>query len=396
VIGEGDTQRGDNVVRYIYSGNQKVAMVRKGANGTETMYYFINNGQGTPVMIVNEAGAVVSRITMDEWGNITPVEHANLNEINYTGKKYDPATGLYYFNQRYYDPRIGRFLTEDPAGQAFNPYLYAGNNPLMYVDPDGEFFTEIFSALLPGLGTIIGAALDAGTISAGINAGTQLAFTGKIDGQGVLNAFGSGALSGGLSAGIGELGTALNLGNDLAFKTVAHGISGGIQSAVGGGSFGAGFVGGAVGNIGGHFMGDDLVGRTAVGGLAGGAGAWAAGGDFGMGFQAGAYNAMYNYWIHDRIREAYFKSGAEFLDWHYFRNAYNDPSQATVKMTWFESLLHGGHDKYISPDGHHEAVYNNGRLVGGSDRGTYNYYNPRTRPFMHTMKDVMPSFILGN
>ncbi|NBV84127.1 hypothetical protein EBR57_08425, partial [bacterium] len=29
VIGEGDTQRGDNVVRYIYSGNQKVAMVRK-------------------------------------------------------------------------------------------------------------------------------------------------------------------------------------------------------------------------------------------------------------------------------------------------------------------------------------------------------------------------------
>ncbi|NBV84664.1 hypothetical protein EBR57_11230, partial [bacterium] len=90
VIAEGDTQRGDNVVRYIYSGNQKVAMVRKGANGTETMYYFINNGQGTPVMIVNEAGAVVSRITMDEWGNITPVEHANLNEINYTGKKYDP------------------------------------------------------------------------------------------------------------------------------------------------------------------------------------------------------------------------------------------------------------------------------------------------------------------
>jgi hypothetical protein len=52
----------------------------------------------------------------------------------------DPETGLYYFNQRYYDPSLGRFLTEDPAGQGLNPYAYAGNSPLMYVDPDGEFF----------------------------------------------------------------------------------------------------------------------------------------------------------------------------------------------------------------------------------------------------------------
>ena len=112
-------------------------MVRKDKSGNEQVYYFVNNGQGTPVMIVNDAGAVVSRITVDEWGNPSPVEYGNMNEVNYTGKKYEPATGLYYFNQRYYDPRIGRFLTEDPAGQAFNPYLYAANNPLMYVDPDG-------------------------------------------------------------------------------------------------------------------------------------------------------------------------------------------------------------------------------------------------------------------
>jgi RHS repeat-associated protein len=55
----------------------------------------------------------------------------------HTGKKLDPATELYYFNQRYYDPEIGRFLTEDPAGQYMNPYLYAANSPLNYYDPDG-------------------------------------------------------------------------------------------------------------------------------------------------------------------------------------------------------------------------------------------------------------------
>lgn len=142
IIAEGDTQRGDYTVRYIYSGNQKVAMVRKDATGTEKLYYFINNAQGTPVMITNDQGATVSKITLDEWGNLNQVEYGNLNEVNYTGKKYEPATGLYYFNQRYYDPRIGRFLSEDPAGQAFNPYLYAGNNPMMYTDPDGKWFFE--------------------------------------------------------------------------------------------------------------------------------------------------------------------------------------------------------------------------------------------------------------
>ena len=91
-------------------------------------------------MITNDQGTAVSKITLDEWGNLNQVEYGNLNEVNYTGKKYEPATGLYYFNQRYYDPRIGRFLTEDPAGQSFNPYLYAGNNPMMYTDPDGEWF----------------------------------------------------------------------------------------------------------------------------------------------------------------------------------------------------------------------------------------------------------------
>ena len=105
----------------------------------------------------------------------------------------DVATGLYYFNQRYYDAELGRFIQEDPAGQGLNPYAYCGNSPLIYTDPDGEWFTELFSAICPGLGTLLGAALDGGCISAAVNAGAQLATTGRINGQGVLNAFGSGS-----------------------------------------------------------------------------------------------------------------------------------------------------------------------------------------------------------
>ena len=48
--------------------------------------------------------------------------------------------GLYYMNARYYDPTIGRFLSEDPLGLGggdLTLYSYAGNNPMVFVDPSG-------------------------------------------------------------------------------------------------------------------------------------------------------------------------------------------------------------------------------------------------------------------
>jgi RHS repeat-associated protein len=127
-------------VRYIYSGNQKVAMARpknlSDLNAGEDIYYFVNNAQGTPVLIVDAAGKSVSKINLDEWGNPGTVEGSRA-EINYTGKKLDARTGLYYFNQRYYDPEIGRFLTEDPAGDSVNPYMMVANNPNSFIDPLG-------------------------------------------------------------------------------------------------------------------------------------------------------------------------------------------------------------------------------------------------------------------
>ena len=57
----------------------------------------------------------------------------------FTGKEYDPETGLYYFNARWYDQSIGRFISEDPVRDPNNPnlYTYARNNPLRFIDPTG-------------------------------------------------------------------------------------------------------------------------------------------------------------------------------------------------------------------------------------------------------------------
>lgn len=79
----------------------------------------------------------------------------SLNTGFYTGKEIDPDTGLYYFNARWYDPDLGRFITEDPIKDGTNWHVYCRNNPLKYVDPTGlepdedlldeeiDYYTEI-------------------------------------------------------------------------------------------------------------------------------------------------------------------------------------------------------------------------------------------------------------
>jgi RHS repeat-associated protein len=58
----------------------------------------------------------------------------------YTGQEYDSASGLYYYNNRWYDASLGKFISQDPisfsAGDT-NLYRYCGNNPVNYTDPSG-------------------------------------------------------------------------------------------------------------------------------------------------------------------------------------------------------------------------------------------------------------------
>ena len=69
----------------------------------------------------------------------------------FTGKERDQETGLDYFGARYYRANTGRFTTVDPVytwrenlldPQRWNRYTYARNNPLRYIDPNGEQVAE--------------------------------------------------------------------------------------------------------------------------------------------------------------------------------------------------------------------------------------------------------------
>jgi YD repeat-containing protein len=71
-------------------------------------YYYLYNGHGDVVQIVNGAGTIVNSYTYDEWGNITSQTEGITHELKYCGEPFDSETGFYYLRARYYDPSVGR------------------------------------------------------------------------------------------------------------------------------------------------------------------------------------------------------------------------------------------------------------------------------------------------
>jgi RHS repeat-associated protein len=97
--------------------------------------------QGSIRQIVDNGGALLNQITYDSYGNITHQTNPSVTfRFGYTGREWDGETGQYYYRARYYDARVGRFLSTDPigfsAGDA-NLYRYVGNSPTNATDPSG-------------------------------------------------------------------------------------------------------------------------------------------------------------------------------------------------------------------------------------------------------------------
>jgi RHS repeat-associated protein len=140
--------------------------------------------------------------------------------FQFAGRLLDSATGLYYFNARFYDPSIARFTTKDSARPnvqdppTFNSYAYARDNPLKYSDPTGldwNIWDSIAVGLLIGLAIVatvptLGASyfLAAGAIGA-IAAGADEAAP-VLDDFAVQNSGGGGIDIGGFWAGSGGSG----------------------------------------------------------------------------------------------------------------------------------------------------------------------------------------------
>jgi RHS repeat-associated protein len=93
------------------------------------------------MQVIREDGTVVNRYDYDAFGNAVAANTSEQveNRYRFQGREYDAHRGDYYFRNRTYIPEWGVFTGPDALVQieANGPYLFANNNPLRFVDPEG-------------------------------------------------------------------------------------------------------------------------------------------------------------------------------------------------------------------------------------------------------------------
>ncbi|MCP4490004.1 MAG: RHS repeat-associated core domain-containing protein, partial [Gammaproteobacteria bacterium] len=151
------SERGD--VDYYYDGNSVIE--ERNTDGTLLAHYryadrlfrldtpggtqyYHHDALGSTVNLTGSTGSAEVSYKLDPWGHILNQPGTTVNRHVFTGQEHDENTGLIYFDSRYYDPDIVRFITQDayPGEQGIpssrHRYVYVYSNPAVYIDPNGH------------------------------------------------------------------------------------------------------------------------------------------------------------------------------------------------------------------------------------------------------------------
>ncbi|MCX5722216.1 MAG: RHS repeat-associated core domain-containing protein, partial [Nitrospirae bacterium] len=278
-----------NCTRFIWTGSTRIATIA--SNGA--VNYWHGDHLGSSSVITDAAGNKVQTITYYPYGGTNRNESSSNPVIDvpykYTGKELDVSTGLYYYEARYYDPTLGRFISADTIvphasdPQSYNRYSYVRNNPLLYIDPTGhkfKFSKFLGNPIVRGVGwafapgamafldkttrpyAIATAAVVASIYTGGAAAPAFASLTGSVFAGAVIGGAVGGAVGGvvgstgsalsgnhvnwgtSILAGAagGALGGAVGLSQDSFLTLMGRGVTGGVTSAIRGGNFGIGFA----------------------------------------------------------------------------------------------------------------------------------------------------------
>ena len=109
------------------------------------------------LVLESSTRTIAQRIDYDEYGQITNDTNPGFQPFGYAGGLYDVNTNLTRFGARDYNPQTGRWMTKDPIrfeGGDTNLYGYVLNDPVNFVDVDGEFAIPAAIATV-GVGAIV-------------------------------------------------------------------------------------------------------------------------------------------------------------------------------------------------------------------------------------------------
>lgn len=119
------------------------------------VYSMIQDHQNSVTRVVDAQGAVVERYEYDAYGKRNIFDASGVpqsssqvgNPYGYTGRFHDDESGLVYFRNRHYSPKLGRFITTDRIGlwgdalNVGNGYAFTGSRPMTMSDPTGDIGT---------------------------------------------------------------------------------------------------------------------------------------------------------------------------------------------------------------------------------------------------------------
>ncbi|CAE6753069.1 RHS repeat-associated core domain-containing protein [Paraburkholderia haematera] len=123
---------------YPESGLDELTYRRIGDDASQDRYV-LRDANNNVIALTDANQQSQTQYRFEPYGATTQTGVADPNPQQFTGREND-GTGLYYYRNRYYNPSIGRFISEDPIGYASgqtNAYAYVNGNPVQFNDPFG-------------------------------------------------------------------------------------------------------------------------------------------------------------------------------------------------------------------------------------------------------------------
>ena len=263
-IGNLYEEKGGKVLYHVFAGGEQVctfetnSLLYGGSDTNRVGYYYNEDNLNTSSALSDSSKSQIEVNVYYPFGRTqtaTPQAPFQVSR-RFTGQVFDAESGLYYYNARYYDPELGRFIQPDTEfsdfgnPQSYNRYSYCVNNPLRYNDPSGHdpAFSSVgmfqsLSVEQEVAASRAGAPVAVGLMVATVTGGMAAPLLVAAGASSAFVAVGSGIIAGG-SGDLASQGTQIGLGmrtsingQEVAVNSLVGGVLSGGASKIG--SFGA-------------------------------------------------------------------------------------------------------------------------------------------------------------